>query len=612
MTMSGELKGYAGKFLRVDLTSGRLTDVVFDEKTLRSYLGGTGLGVKLVYDEVDPGSAWSDPDNRLIIASGPIGGTVISGSGTISLVTKGALTGGFAATQANGYFGAFLKFSGYDGVILQGKAPRWQYLHIDDGKATLSDASHLLGVNTYDIADRLKQEHGKNDFQASVLSIGAAGEHRVRFACVFVDKGHAAGHNGTGAVMGSKRLKAIITSRGTRQVSVADREALKNISGQFYERAKAFTGTLGGVYRWQTQKIPMLPVRNYTTNEWDISEEDIEQFSEQNIRSTFNPKPHPCWACRLTHATMMTIPEGPYKGMVVEEPEYEQLSAWGSAIDTKDICEAAMLSGETDKVGLENNESGWLVGWVMECYEKGYLTKDDLDGFDMEWGNANATRQLLYAIANRQGCGDWLAEGVMRASKKVGGAAAKCAIYTLKGNTPRGHDHRTRWTELFETSVSNTGTLEVGGYMQNPKVMQPGYPEEVVDNLTVLSGNMVFEDSLVTCRFNTGSNMPLLAKAINAATGWDYSPEEGKEMGLRAINLMRIFNIKCGLKGMDYPSERYGSTPIDGPYKGIGIKQHWDGMLQRYYKQMGWDETGQPLPETLKALGLAFAIEDPE
>jgi aldehyde:ferredoxin oxidoreductase len=528
------------------------------------------------------------------------------------VVTKGALTGGIAATQANGYFGAFLKFSGYDGMILQGRAPRWQYLHIDDGRAELRDASYLLGVNTYDIADRLKQEHGKTDFQASVLSIGAAGEHLVRFACIFVDKGHAAGHNGTGAVMGSKRLKAVITSRGTKQVSLVDREALASVADQLYERVKAFTGTLGGVYRWQTQKIPMLPVRNYTTNEWGISEEGIEQFSEPHIRSTFNPKPHPCWACRLTHATMMTIPEGPYKGMVVEEPEYDQLSAWGSAIDTRDICAATMLSGETDKIGLENNESGWLVGWVMECYEKGYLRKEDLDGLDMEWGNADATRQLLYAIANRQGCGDWLAEGVMRASKKVGGAAAKCAIYTLKGNTPRGHDHRTRWTELFETSVSNTGSLEVGGYMQNPKVMQPGYPEEVVDNLTTLSGNMVFEDSLVTCRFNTGSNMPLLATAINAATGWDYTPEEGKKMGLRAINLMRIFNIKSGLKGMDYPSERYGSTPTDGPYKGMGIKQHWKGMLQRYYIQMGWDETGQPLPETLEDLGLAFAVEDLE
>jgi aldehyde:ferredoxin oxidoreductase len=268
-----------------------------------------------------------------------------------------------------------------------------------------------------------------------------------------------------------------------------------------------------------------------------------------------------------------------------------------------------MLSGETDRLGLENNEAGWLVGWVMECYERGYLTPEDLDGLDMGWGNAEGTRQLLYMIANREGCGDWLAEGVMRAARRVGGEAASCAIHTLKGNTPRGHDHRTRWSEMFETCVSNTGTLEVGGYMQDPKVMRPGYPQEVVDNLTMLSGNMVFEDSLVTCRFNTQTNMTLLSKAVSAVTGWQFTPEEGKKVGLRGINLMRVYNIRCGIIGKDYPSERYGSTPIDGPYKGMGIMPHWEYMSKRYFTQMGWDETGNPLPKTLKTLGLDFAIE---
>jgi len=611
MTMSDNIGGYAGKLLRVDLTEGTLTDITFNQATLRRYLGGTGLGVKVLYDEVTPATEWSDPANRLTIASGPLGGTRIGGSGTISIVTKGTLTGGVAAVQANGLFGAYLKFSGYDGIILQGQAPRWQYLHVEDGKAELKDASYLLGVDTYDIADTLKAEYGKTDFQASVLSIGAAGEHLVRFAAIFVDKGHVAGHNGSGAVMGSKRLKAIITMRGKGQVPVQDEAGLEGVANQLYENVKNFTGTINGVYNWQTAGNPMLPVRNYSTNVWTIPDDKLEEFSEAYIRSAFSPKPHPCWGCRLTHATMMTIPRGPYAGMVVEEPEYEQLSAWGTAIDTQDIFSAAMLSGETDRVGLENNEAGWLVGWVMECYAKGYLQKADLDGLEMRWGNADATRQLLHMIAHRQGCGDWLAEGVMRASQKVGGEAAKCAIYTMKGNTPRGHDHRTRWTEMFETCVSNTGTLEVGGYMQDPKVMQPGYPMEVVDNLTTLQGNMVFEDSLGTCRFNTGTNMTLLAQAVSAITGWEFTPEEGKTVGLRIVNLMRVYNIRCGITGRDYPSERYGSTPTDGPYKGIGIKPHWDAMLQRYYQQMGWDvQTGHPLPDTLKRLDLNHIIRD--
>jgi aldehyde:ferredoxin oxidoreductase len=606
--MSEPISGYTGKLLRVNLTTDELSNMTFNEETLRQYLGGTGLGVKILFDEVAPTTEWADPQNRLIIASGPLGGTRIGGSGTISIVTKGALTGGVTAVQANGLFGAYLKFCGYDGIIIQGRAPRWRYLYLENNKAKLRDASHLLGIDTYDIADKLKGAYNKTDYQASVLSIGPAGEHVVRFASIFADKGHAAGHNGSGAIMGSKRLKAIIALRGDHNIPVTDESTLQSVSDQLYENAKNFSGTINGLYRWQTQQVPMLPVRNYSTNIWNIPNENLTQFSEQYIREHFNPKPHPCWACRLTHATMMTIPTGPYKGMVVEEPEYEQLSAWGSAIDTQDIFNTFMLSMVTDRVGLENNEAGWLIGWVMECFEKGLLTSEDLNGLDMHWGNAEATRQLLYMIANRQGCGDWLAEGVMRASQKVGGDAAKNAIYTLKGNTPRGHDHRTRWTELFETSISNTGTLEVGGYMQDPKVMQPGYPREVVDNLTSLQGNMVFEDSLGTCRFNTGSNMPLLAQAVSAMTGWNFTPQEAKIVGLRVVNLMRVYNIHSGIHGKDYPSERYGSTPIDGPYKGIGIMPHWDTMLQRYYQQMGWDKTGKPTPSTLKNLGLDFAI----
>jgi aldehyde:ferredoxin oxidoreductase len=215
-------------------------------------------------------------------------------------------------------------------------------------------------------------------------------------------------------------------------------------------------------------------------------------------------------------------------------------------------------------------------------------------------------------IAHRVGFGNKLAEGVKRASEALGGEAAKCAIYTMKGNTPRGHDHRTRWTELFETSVSNTGTLEIGGFMQDPKIMHPGYPMEVALNAGNINGMMVFEDSLVTCRFNTRMNLPLLTQAVNAATGWNLTPDEGKTVGLRAVNLFRIFNLKAGITSeLDRPSERYGSTPTDGPWKGISILPHWEKMTQTYYSLMGWDtKTGIPLPETLKKLGLDNAIKD--
>ncbi len=602
--------GYAGKALRVDLTNERLTDETLNEPTLRKWIGGTALGAKYLYEEVNPKLDWSDPDNRLIIAAGPLNGTRIGGSGSISIVTKGALTNGAAAVQANGYFGAFIKFSGYDAIIIQGAAKRWQYLYIDDGKAELRNANHLLGQGTYRTTDTIKAENKKTDYQASALSIGPAGERTSRFAAIMMDKGHAAGHNGTGAVMGSKRLKAICTTRGTRQVTVKNPELMNELSNQFYEPVKGFRGTLGGVYNNYKAADGTLPVRNYTTNLWNVTEEEAQTFSEPYIRSRFNPKPHPCWACRLTHATMMTIPEGPYQGTVLEEPEYEQLAAWGPVIWNKDINGAAMLCYTCDELGLENNEAGWLVGWVMECFEKGYLTKEDL-GLEVRWGDVEAVRQLLHMIAHRVGFGNKLAEGVKRASEALGGEAAKCAIYTMKGNTPRGHDHRTRWTELFETSVSNTGTLEIGGFMQDPKIMHPGYPMEVALNAGNINGIMVFEDSLVTCRFNTRMNLPLLTQAVNAATGWNLTPDEGKTVGLRAVNLFRIFNLKAGITSeLDRPSERYGSTPTDGPWKGISILPHWEKMTQTYYSLMGWDtKTGIPLPETLKKLGLDNAIK---
>ena len=607
--------GYAGKFLRVDLTNESLSDVVFDEETLRTYVGGTGIGAKILYDEVNPEINWSDPENRFILASGPLGGTRIGGTGTFSLVTKGALTNGATASQANGLFGAYLRFSGYDGIIIQGAAKRWLYLYIDDGKAELKEASHLLGKDTFEVVDLLGKELGKEERQLSVACIGPAGEHLVRFAGVIADKAHSASHNGLGAVMGSKKLKAIVVSRGSKTVEVKDTEGLAKVAEELYQNVKTFTGTVGLFYTYQKAGKGVLPVKNYLTNIWNIPEDKLERFSEENIRKNYGSTRNPCWACRLLHSTVMTIPDGPYKGMVVDEPEYEQLAAWASVIDVQDVASATMLSSLTDRLGIDTNEGGWLMGWVMECFEKGFLTSEQLDGLELHWGNVEAVKQLLHMIAHREGIGNLLAEGVMRASQKIGGEAAKCAIYTMKGNTPRGHDHRTRWFEMFDTVTSNTGTLETGQtatYFGGAELQGPGYPMEVSNAVAETKGMMTFEDSLGVCRFNTRLNLVLLSEAVSAVTGWNFAPEEGKKVGLRAVNLMKAFNISAGIaKDLDYPSMRYGSMPTDGPSKDIAIMPKWEKMLENYYKLMGWDAaTGKPLPETLKKLDLEHVTKD--
>ncbi|MFH0846559.1 MAG: aldehyde ferredoxin oxidoreductase C-terminal domain-containing protein [Chloroflexota bacterium] len=619
------LYGYAGKLLRVDLTSGKITEERIDRETARRYIGGTGIGVKYLYEEVDPKIDWSNEANRIIMASGPLGGTRYPGSGTYSVVTKGPLTNGAGTCQANGYFGAYLRFCGYEGIIIQGKAPKLSYLYIHDGGAELRDAKHLAQKDAWETEDLIKKEFGKREREMSVCDIGPAGENLVKFAAVCNDKGHVAGHNGLGAVMGSKRLKAIAVERGSHKIQFKDEAALNAACDEVREllpndpasRGIYNFGTLGGVT--SNVKTGILPVKNYMTNNWDITPEKLATFGPEFIRSHFNSRPSPCYGCIMHHCHMMTIPEGRHKGMVVEEPEYEQFSACGPAIGVTDINETVALTHACDALGLENNEAGYVIGFVMECFEKGVLTKGDCDGLEITWGNAAAAEELLKNIATRKGFGDVMAEGVMRAAKHIGGQAPSFAVHTMKGNSVRGHDHRSEWLEMFDTCVSNTGTIETHKMAPRqllglPPLTNPGTisPEDTITHVTVTKGSMPFEDSLGTCRFTGRTHFPTYNKCLKAACGWDMTTEDDMEMGRRIIHLLKAFNIMCGITAeMDAPSPRYGSVPVDGPYKGRGIMPYWNDMRRKYYEAMGWDgTTGKPLPETLKKYGIPHVITD--
>ncbi|MEE8473165.1 MAG: aldehyde ferredoxin oxidoreductase C-terminal domain-containing protein [Dehalococcoidia bacterium] len=619
--MAPSLNGYAGGLLRVDLDSGRITKEELDGDTLRKYPGGTSLGARILYEEVPPGVEWDHPQNRLIMATGPLGATRIGGSGTFSAVTKGALTHGATSTQANGFWGAYLRLSGFDGLVLQGAAPSLTYLYIHDGEAELRDGRHLAGKDLWQTEDLIREELHKKEREVSIFGIGPAGENRVRFASICGDRGHVAAHNGVGAVMGSKNIKAVVVARGGAAVPLADAGKLSALSKQMLQLMIERPGFLD-VHNWGTLKgisqgAPggTLPVKNYTTSIYPIEPEQLEAFGAESIRAGYSPKPNPCWACRMHHCHMMTIPQGPYAGLVVEEPEYECLAAWGPAIGQTDVSAAMMLSHEVDILGMDTNEAGWVVALAMECYEKGILTLEDTDGLELNWGNAEAAREVLRQIATRQGLGQVLAEGAMRAAQAIGKGAPELAIHTGKGNTPRGHDHRSIWFELFDTAVSNTGTIETSAVMPLSQigVKRPGpfAPDEISTAVALSKGSMQFEDSLGVCRFNTNTNMALLTEALNAATGWDFTIEEAMDVGRRSVNLMRLFNVRHGLgPDLDRPSARYGSTPVDGPSEGKDILPAWEGMLRNYYELMGWDERGTPLPETLRRLGLERAAAD--
>jgi len=624
-----KLYGYAGKLLSVDLTNEHITDEEYDEKTARKYIGGTGIGAKYLFEEVPAGVEWSDQDNRIIVATGPLGGTRIGGSGTFSVVTKGPLTNGAVASQANGFFGAFLKFSGYDGIILKGRAKRWVYLYIHDGKAELVDAVHLVGKDNWETSDLIKGELGQGERGVSVASIGPAGENLVKFACICVDKGHIVAHNGVGAVMGSKKLKAIAVARGRVHPALKNKEGLSAIANQFHENIVSDPASLAGIYTWGTLNIIVnsvaardgtVPVKNYTTNVYNIDPEKLEKFGGPYIRNHFEPKPNPCWACRMHHCYRMTITEGPFSGYVGEEPDYESFAAFGPVIGVTDVTAAIFLANEADRLGIDSNETAWTLGLAMECYEKGLITLKDTDQIGLTWGNYEAANRMIHKIARRQGFGNILAEGAMRAAQHIGGEAPSFAIHTMKGNTPRVHDHRTLWPMLFDTCLSQISTDEGHimlrpadlGLSIRPSRRTNNSPEDTLAWNVQCKGAVQFEDCLGVCRFVTNTDIKMLAHAVSAATGWEFTSQEAMEVGRRVVNLMRAFNVRHGHTAkMDTPSPRYGSAPVDGPSQGKSIMEYWEELRSKYYELMGWDkQTGEPLPSTLRQLGLEYVIPE--
>jgi aldehyde:ferredoxin oxidoreductase len=612
--------GYAGQMLRCDLTTGKLTMEPVSEETAKTWLGGVGFGAKYLYEEVKPGVAWDDPENRIIMATGPLGGSGAVGAGTFNVTTKGAITELAGASQANGFMGAYLKLAGLDGIILQGASENWVYLVVQDGKPRLEDAAFLVGMDTVEMEDAIREKLGAGEKEVSVYGIGPAGENKVRFSAIVGDRGHVVAHNGMGAVMGSKKIKAVVVYKGSQKVAVSDPAVLKQVNQSMFEFGKTFAG----VYEWGTggnfsnmHAIGALPVRNYTTNLYP----EHEEMGGKYLRTHYELKSMPCYMCPMAHVKECRVTEGPYEGFVGEEPEYEQMAAWGPQIGNTELGSVVMLGSEVDKLGMDCNEASWIIGWAMECYEKGVFTKEDTDGLELTWGNVEVVKTLLNRIARREGkFGSLLAEGTMRASQAVGGEAADWAIYGGKGAAPRGHDHRgvTRWFELFDTCVSNTGSIEstFGGvqpqFVDMEGVADPFDHLEVAAFTARYNGIRQIDDCLGTCRIISPQPKELIS-SLNAVTGWEWELEDAFQAGKRIVHMLRQFNIEHGLKPEDEkPSVRYGSVPVDGPAEGKNIMEKWDEMQALYYEVMGWDPaTGAPLPETLKAFGLEKVVKKP-
>lgn len=615
--MSNENVFYTGRYLRVDLTAGKITKEQLDPQLVRKYVGGSGIGTRIIYDEVPPSVQPFDPENRLVFNSGPLNGTRIPGSGTYFVATKGPLTGMLSCAQSNGFFGARLRFAGYDGVIFQGASPEWVYLWIHDGEAELRPAGHLVGLDTWDTQDRLQAELGGR--QVGVACIGPAGEHMVKYAGVFNDHGHLAATNGPGAVMGSKKLKAI-AAFGATGVQVHDPDRLEALRAPWlgYAESTLFgyikhVGTIGGFSGQVLYGV--VPAKNYTTTLFP----EHPQIDGAYIREHFETRKRPCWACSWGHCHEIKITEGEHEGFVGEEPEYESQAAFSAMVGVTDAGKMLYLANMADKLGFDAKELGFTLGMAMECYNEGLIGREKTDELDLTWGNDKAIEQLLLNIAQRRGFGDVLAEGTKRAAQLIGGDAPNRAVYIKDSISPHTHDDRGHWGLGLVQVLSDIGT----GVSMPPDMYphpdlghnEPLKPHDVEGLPKIMAegaGLHMFHDTLGICLF-LGPSLDLVVEGVRAATGWDFTREEALEAGERIVNLMRAYSIRHGIdpKKWDSISPRFATKVPDGPMKGGSVAPVLPQVRQDYYRYSGWDEaTSKPLPETLKRLGLEDVIRD--
>lgn len=604
--------GYANRVVRVDLSEGKVTNEELKEDVIHNYIGGIGIGVRVVYDEVPPGVDALDPENRLVVAVGPLTGTAVPGSCRYHVVAKSPQTAfTISVSDSGGFFAPEFKFAGYDAMIIQGAAKKPVYIWINDETVEIRDAAELWGKDAFETDDAIREMLG--DERIRVAAIGPAGENLVRLACIVNDKGHIAGRGGFGAVMGSKKLKAIAV-RGSKRVPVKDRRRLIELA-----RGWKATGVVSNTHKWGTgaivdryYEIGALPGKNLTTNVFEY-----EKLTGQYMRTTFKIKHKPCFGCYMHHVCTVEVTEGPYKGFVGEEPEYELLAGFGSNLGVTEAGAVVKLADRCDRLGVDALGTSWAIAMLMEAYEKGSVTKEKLGGLDLKWGNTEAILSMLDKIAHREGLGNILAEGAAIAAEQIGGGAQNYVVSTKKNMSPKCIDIRGLLGRCLAFTVASSGptTEHATGLHAGSPDAELGFPEGIDMRSTerqaeaVRKGGLrkVFFDALSVCVMPVPSP-PLtnVLEALEAVTGRRMSFAEAMMIGERILNLQRCFNIRHGLTPEDDDlSGRLLTAPTDGPAKGIGVRTHLRGMVLEYYQLMGWDlRTGKPLRSTLRRLGL--------
>jgi aldehyde:ferredoxin oxidoreductase len=605
--------GYHGKLLRVDLSAGSTRDEALDELFCRRYLGGAGFLAYYLWKELEKRIDPLGPGNKLIFAQGPVSGMQLPGAARNCVGAKSPLTGGVAKSEVGGYWPADFKRCGYDAIIIEGRAEKPVYLWIRDGRAEIRDAGNLWGKETRETEAAIREELGDDRIQLAM--IGPAGENLVLFSCIMSGLFDAAGRGGLGAVMGSKKLKAVAV-RGHHLPRIANGERIKEIRRDMIARKSPMSefGT-GGPEMNMGEKEGNLPVRNFRDGEFPA----VEKINGIAIRDTIRVRMDGCYACPVRCKKVVEFKEPYVVDQAYGGPEYETLASLGSDCGVEDIKAIARGNEMCNAYSLDTISTGSTIAFAMECFENGLLSKEDTGGIDLRFGNAEAMLQCIELIARQEGFGKMLAEGTKRMVKKLGPKAAKYAMQ-VKGLEAGMHDPRTKTGMGLGFMLNPHGADHVCGimdgfYAQKP-MLKPVEPMGVLEPVDVMDigphkvdifkmshCKSVVDDSLVVCVF-LGYSYQLAADVVSAITGWNVGPNELLTVGERILTLFRLFNLREGFtRADDKLPERFFQPKTDGALADKTFDpEAFERAVDFYFALMGWDSNGVPLPDKVEAL----------
>ena len=598
-----EIKGgYTGKILEVDLTTKSTKIIDTDPELARKFLGGVGLGAYYLWKYMEPGVDPLDGErNVFIFMTGPLSGTPVPAQKN-AFVFKSPQHGGFSRGHQGGNWNQELKYAGWDGLIIRGKAEKPTYLFIKDDEVEFRDASNLWGLGTYATAVKITKEL-KDPF-VRVVCIGPAGEHLVKITTILTEFHRSGGRYGSGAVLGSKNLKAVAV-RGTKGIKVADLDKLIEVAdavrAQLTGPGNAFYQTYGILY-WNDWANAGFGFNYKNFQEAWVPPERYYNVSPEFYKRELMFRKYACFACAQHCKPFGVIHTEKFKGMSMAI-EYEGTANLITGCGITDFREGLAATHLADDLGLDYISCGKVISFAKELYQRGILTKEDLGGIELEWENIDAQLELMKKIAYREGIGDILAEGCKKAAKRIGKGAEKYAMVGALGGELSGSDPRTpEWDWWVDYMTGDRGSCHNAGE-------------------TIETQNMRrFMDSAIVCFFVTSAGYGIVdpsyhVAAINAVTGWDLTVEEANKIGERIWNLEICFSIREGFRRSDWnylPPRMFEEPLPSGPHKGFKLdRDEAKKWLDDYYRDRGWDvETGIPTEEKLRELGLDEVISE--